>query len=128
MSYTAHLERLNGCHADLKRKVTAVIKDLQGHGLRPMVFEGLRTPERQAQLYAQGRTTPGPIVTDTLVSKHILGKAADIVWADSKGRPTWDAPAAHWDLLGSAAESHNLEWGGRWRRRDFPHVQLRSGK
>jgi peptidoglycan LD-endopeptidase CwlK len=125
-AYNARLERLKGCHPDLVRKVRAVITDLQGHGLRPVVVEGLRTPERQAALYAQGRTKPGKIVTDTLVSKHILGKAADIVWADKRGQPTWDAPAAHWDLLGSAAEAHNLEWGGRWRRRDFPHVQLRS--
>lgn len=42
------------------------------------VIEGRRTPERQQQLYAQGRTTPGPIVTYTLESKHLLGEAVDL--------------------------------------------------
>ncbi len=43
-----------------------------------IVVEGLRTKERQAELYAQGRTKPGKIVTWTLKSKHIDGKAVDI--------------------------------------------------
>lgn len=36
------------------------------------VNEGVRTPERQKQLYAQGRTKPGPIVTWTLKSNHFI--------------------------------------------------------
>lgn len=128
MNYNARLERLKGCHPDLVRKVKAVVQDLQGHGLRPVVVEGLRTPERQAALYAQGRTTPGKIVTNTLRSRHLNGEAADIAWLDKRGRPTWNAPAAHWDLLGSAAEAHNLEWGGRWTMRDMPHMQLKRGR
>lgn len=41
------------------------------------VHETLRSPERQAALYAQGRTTPGPVVTWTQRSKHQDGIAAD---------------------------------------------------
>lgn len=51
---------------------------------RLIVLEGLRTKERQAELYAQGRTTPGKIVTWTLNSKHIEGKAVDIAPASGK--------------------------------------------
>jgi peptidoglycan LD-endopeptidase CwlK len=43
-----------------------------------IVVEGLRTKERQAELYAQGRTVPGKVVTWTLNSKHIDGKAVDL--------------------------------------------------
>ena len=43
-----------------------------------LVVEGVRTKERQAALYAQGRTKPGRIVTWTLKSKHIDGLAVDL--------------------------------------------------
>lgn len=43
------------------------------------VIEGVRTKEQQEALYAQGRTKPGKIVTWTLNSKHIEGKAVDVV-------------------------------------------------
>lgn len=55
--------------------------------------EGVRTAARQKELYAQGRTTPGPKVTWTKNSKHITGDAVDIVplqpdasinWKDDK--------------------------------------------
>lgn len=39
----------------------------------------VRTPQQQAQLYAQGRTAPGPIVTGTLQSNHLTGNALDVV-------------------------------------------------
>lgn len=48
------------------------------------VNEGVRTPQRQKELYAQGRTKPGPKVTWTLQSNHFkkastgFGHAVDI--------------------------------------------------
>lgn len=48
------------------------------------VNEGVRSPERQKELYAQGRTKPGPKVTWTLNSNHFknprtgFGHAVDI--------------------------------------------------
>jgi peptidoglycan L-alanyl-D-glutamate endopeptidase CwlK len=50
-----------------------------------LVIEGVRTLERQKALYEQGRTKPGKIVTWTLKSKHIDGKAVDLVpYVDGK--------------------------------------------
>ena len=43
-----------------------------------IVVEGVRTEKRQKELYAQGRTKPGKIVTWTLNSKHITGDAVDL--------------------------------------------------
>ena len=43
-----------------------------------IVVEGVRTKQRQRDLYAQGRTKPGKIVTWTLMSKHIDGLAVDL--------------------------------------------------
>lgn len=66
------LERLEGVHPHLvevvKRAIEITTQDF-------MVLEGVRTPARQAELYAQGRTKPGKKVTWTKVSNHFKNKA-----------------------------------------------------
>lgn len=55
------------------------------------VFEARRSKERQEWLYSQGRTRPWKIVTWTLQSKHLEGKAVDIVFLKD-WKPTWNWP------------------------------------
>ena len=47
-----------------------------------------RTQLEQEELYAQGRTKPGKIVTWTLNSKHLTGDAFDFVIMFA-GKPDW---------------------------------------
>ncbi|MBL8961402.1 MAG: flagellar hook-length control protein FliK [Gemmatimonadetes bacterium] len=58
----------------------------QEYGYTVEVIETGRTQERQDALYAQGRSTPGPIVTWTRASRHTHGLAADVAidggWTD----------------------------------------------
>ena len=56
-------QRLLGCHPDLVQAVMAVLDAMDVLGFPMMVTEGLRSTARQQELYAQGRTTPGHIVT-----------------------------------------------------------------
>lgn len=87
-----------------------------------MVLDGLRTLQRQKELYAQGRTTPGKIVTWTMESKHLLGKAVDLGpypldWNDRAGfeeikRAMFQAA----DELGV-----KIRWGGDWNRNGIPY-------
>lgn len=79
------------------------------------VLEGVRTLERQRELYAQGRTAPGKIVTWTMKSRHIEGKAVDLVpypldWNDlDKFNKIKDA------MFQAAKELDvNLRWGADW--------------
>ena len=79
------------------------------------VMEGVRTMERQRELYAQGRTAPGKIVTWTMKSRHIEGKAVDLVpypldWNDlEKFNKIKDA------MFQAARELDvNLRWGADW--------------
>lgn len=79
------------------------------------VLEGVRTLERQRELYAQGRTAPGKIVTWTMKSSHIEGKAVDLVpypldWNDlEKFNKIKDA------MFQAAKELDvNLRWGADW--------------
>lgn len=55
------------------------------------VFEARRTLERQKRLYASGRTRPGRILTQTMNSKHLAGKAVDVVFLN-EWQPTRNGP------------------------------------
>lgn len=128
-------ERLKGVDARLQAVVLAACAmvpfDVQ-------LVEGVRTAARQKELYAQGRTTPGKIVTWTLSSKHIEGKAVDIVPLQSDGSINWN-DFESFSRLASAmtAASRDLNtkvrWGadwdgdGKYREKgesDSPHWEL----
>lgn len=92
------------------------------------VTSGIRTAAEQAALYAQGRTTPGKIVTDAdgirTLSNHQRGTAFDVAFLQD-GKPSW-AEHHPWLLLGTVGEALGLSWGGRWtapNRPDRPHFQ-----
>jgi hypothetical protein len=108
-----------------------VITRMQARGFDPIVFEGKRSVQRQRWLYGQGRSKlqciragispaysrSGNIVTWTLDSKHLKGKAVDII---SKSRG-WNWPAFFTALKQEAereqlhtlsSEQCHLEWRG----------------
>lgn len=102
-----------------------------------LVIEGLRTKERQADLYAQGRTKPGKVITWTMKSKHLEGKAVDVVLLRN-GKIHWEDPSDFVELgkvmLETAtAMGVKLRWGYDWDRdsdirekgeNDGPHFEL----
>jgi peptidoglycan LD-endopeptidase CwlK len=90
------------------------------------VLEGLRTIERQRELYAAK-------ATKTLNSRHIkaangFGHAVDLAPL-LNGKITWDWPLYHQlaKVVKAAAKAEKvaLEWGGDWKTfKDGPHWQL----
>jgi hypothetical protein len=48
--------RLTECNPIFRRKVAAILADLEGHGFRPRIQEAWRSPVRQRQLLADGFT------------------------------------------------------------------------
>lgn len=98
------------------------------------VAYGHRTPQEQQELYAQGRTKPGQIVTHldgiTKLSKHNAypSNAVDI-YPYYGGKAQWgDLQAYHYLaglILGIAKTKEiELEWGGFWKNfKDYPHFQ-----
>lgn len=92
-----------------------------------------RSLAEQAELYAQGRTAPGHIVTNARPgeSRHnatINGKPAaealDVVPLRA-GKPVWAANDPVWQAVGKLGEGVGLVWAGRWKRmREYPHFQL----
>ena len=93
---------------------------------------GLRTADRQGVLFAQGRTTPGAIITYTdgvrKSSYHQSGKAFDI-YAYVDGKASWDVNhltviATHIKAVAWYEFGVELTWGGSWRFKDMPHFQI----
>lgn len=93
---------------------------------------GKRTAKRQNELYQQGRSIPGKIITNAdgynKPSYHQSGNAVDI-YAYVNGKPSWNvmyfAPIAR--HLQKVAKEHfnvNLEWGGDWTWKDYGHFQI----
>jgi hypothetical protein len=104
---------------ELRTRLHRVVERMEKEfGHRVEVVEGYRTPERQAALFAQGRSRPGPVVTWTEESLHSRGKAADLQVDGS-----WGNPRAYARLQQIAGEE-GLETLGP---RDAGHVQLPDG-
>ena len=99
------------------------IEECTARNLHVKIICTLRTPEEQAELYAQGRTKPGPIVTNTLASKHVEGTAWDFCMIVD-GKVNWDAP--NYEPAAAVAKELGLNAGYYWKMRDCPHIQLRS--
>lgn len=94
------------------------------HGLPVRVWETYRTYNRQMDLYAQGRTQPGNIVTWTMRSRHLTGRALDLVWSTKDTQWSWEEPwRGAWIRLGELGETCGFIWGGRWRYQDKPHFE-----
>lgn len=105
------------------------------------LFMGFRTFEDQNELYAQGRTKPGQIVTNARGgdSWHNYGLAADYVLDGQIEKPgtqwSWDIRSDlnadrrnDWLQMAEIAVSCGFESGYFWKRfPDAPHVQNRYG-
>ena len=104
-----------------------------------IVVEGVRTIQRQRDLYAQGRTKPGKVVTWTMNSKHIDGLAVDLAPYDHETKQIlWGDVLKFNDMIRSmlrvaAAHKVKIRSGADWnqngvlrenRETDSPHFEL----
>lgn len=97
----------------------------RGNGITVNIISGLRTFQEQDALYAQGRTSPGDIVTNARAghSVHNFGLAFDVgVFEGSR----FLAESPRYKAVGALGLELGLEWGGNWKTIvDEPHFQLR---
>lgn len=120
---------LKNLHPVLREKAEQFIALCKSKGINVGITQGYRTKEYQNQLYAQGRTTAGKIVTNCKggYSPHNYGLAFDFVIL-TNGRPDWDSRNKNWGLAGELGKSLGLTWGGEWTKFvDLPHLEFTFG-
>jgi len=109
--------KLKGVHPDLVKVIELAIKKTTQDF---SVGEGVRTPARQKELYAQGRTRPGPIVTWTLNSNHFAhkdgyGHAVDLITYPVDYSNTRGFLAIYNAMMEAAKELRvGIRYGGDW--------------
>lgn len=103
----------------------ALVTKAASKGITIKVISGLRTYDEQNDLYAQGRTKPGKIVTNARggYSNHNFGIAFDVgVFEGTK----YLDESPKYKAVGVLGMDLGLEWGGNWKTiQDEPHFQLR---
>jgi peptidoglycan L-alanyl-D-glutamate endopeptidase CwlK len=118
------IDRLQGVHPDLVRVVRGAILHSKVDFL---VVEGLRTLDRQKELFAAGKSR-------TMRSRHLTGHAVDLaplvdLDGDNDLELSWE-PAHFYPIVdamraSAAAAGILIEWGGDWKGFiDMPHWQL----
>lgn len=120
--------------ATLNPKVQPLARELiemaTAAGIHVKVIAGLRTYEQQDELYAQGRTLPGKIVTKAKggQSNHNFGVAFDvgIFSTDSKH---YFGESPDYLKVGTIGRSLGLKWGGDFQNfEDQPHFEFTNGR
>jgi len=98
----------------------------------PIVTECYRSPERQDELYAQGRSKPGPVVTYKRGGESNHNKrptlAIDVAFLLSDGSVSWSGLLlSKFARLMKAADAR-VRWGGDLpgEFKDFPHFEVLS--
>ena len=136
--------KLEDLHPKVKAMAEKMIAECDKAGYDLLVTSTYRDHESQNELYAQGRTKPGRIVTKAKggQSWHNYRLAFDIVPLRN-GKPVWgtsgngidDNPADDekddlelWQRIAAIGKKCGLEWAGDWTSfREYPHFQHSGG-
>lgn len=112
-----------GMHPDMIRFVKAMNKQFAQREYAMYPFELLRTPERQAKLYKQGRTK-----AMAGQSPHQYGCAVDIISCVKY----WDLTPNQWEVIGAIGKEVarrlkiKVVWGGDWKFYDPAHWEIEN--
>ena len=131
------IERIKTFHLNYREKLLAEYLEINNQlpkGVRLRFTHVLRTIQEQDDLFAQGRTKTGHIVTNAKggESIHNYGGAWDIVILldeDKNGtfeKAVWNG--SHFNKVVKFFKEKGYEWGGDWKFKDAPHFQLKGLK
>lgn len=120
---------LDDLNPKVKKLAEQFIKACKDVDIDILIYSTYRDAESQNELYAQGRTKPGRIVTNAKAgfSYHNWRCAFDFV-PIVNGKARWDDSAAY-AKCGAIAEDLGFEWAGRWsgKLKEVAHLQFTGG-
>lgn len=120
----------NGTHKVVRESALELIKRAYKEDINVQISEGHRSNARQNQLYAQGRTTPGNIVTNARAGQswHNYGIAVDFFLTSNDGNKALWTVNKDWRRAAQIGKSLGFTWGGDWDGFvDNPHLQMSAG-
>lgn len=110
-------------------RVKLFISSCAAQGIDLLVTSTYRDYESQNALYAQGRTTQGPIVTNAKggQSFHQFKCAVDVV-PIVNGKCVWDTSLPIWATVAKLGKEVGLDWAGDWVHfKEIAHFQYTGG-
>jgi len=120
-------DRIETLHPFIRNRTVDFILSAQDRGINLRITEGYRSVERQNELFNQGRSTPGSIVTNARggQSNHNFGLAFDVVQIRD-GVALWNND--NWSTIGAIGRRFGFTWGGDWTGFvDRPHFEFTGG-
>ncbi|RDY84088.1 M15 family metallopeptidase [Bacillus amyloliquefaciens] len=127
----------NALHPLVKQNAEVLQTAALKKGITVVITEGFRSIEEQNELYRQGRSKKGNIVTYAKggESYHNYGLAIDFALQKKDGSLIWDMTydgnqngRPDWLEVVSIAKTLGFDWGGDWRNfKDYPHLQMIPG-
>jgi peptidoglycan LD-endopeptidase CwlK len=119
--------RLLTLHPKVRDSFRSFIEEAENElNIKLRITSALRTFAAQQELYNQGRTTPGKIVTKAKPgsSFHNYGLAVDLVRLDGT-KADWSYEMSN---LLPYAKKYGIDWGGSWKKfKDYPHFEKTFG-
>lgn len=136
-TYIANAKAPVSLNPTVEAKTNQLIQLAADKGIRMFITDGFRSSQDQDQLYAQGRTTDGSVVTNARggESYHNYGLAVDFALKNDRGEAIWDMEydgngngQADWMEVVDLAKDLGFDWGGDWLGfKDYPHLQMDFG-
>ena len=119
-------------HPKLQPLAVEFAKACHNKGVDVLIYMTYRSCKEQDELYEQGRTRKGNIVTNAKGGKSahnytVNGEPASLAFDAVpiiRKQCVWDDDFL-WDRMGEAADEVGLKWGGRWKNfKDKPHFYI----
>lgn len=120
---------LDHLHPKVAAAAKAAIAECTAQGMAVLVTCTHRTAEEQDELYAQGRTKPGPKVTNARAGQsfHQYSLALDL-YPNPGGKPDFSGKHPWWPKIAAIFKKHGFEWGYEWKTfKEMPHFQMTGG-
>ena len=112
------------------KKAVAEFEQCYPEAAKPILTFTYRSKVEQDALYAQGRTSAGPIVTNAKGGQSLHNYkpsfAFDIAFKKANGQLDWSEHLFK-DFADILCRSPYIEWGGNWKKfKDRPHFQFKG--
>jgi peptidoglycan L-alanyl-D-glutamate endopeptidase CwlK len=126
---TAQIQTLHPKLRDIAQQAYNEAVQATPAGVHPVITQGYRTFAESDKIYQQGRTLPGPIVSNAKAGQswHNYGLAIDFVLMVN-GNEKWDVDH-NWLTVVNIFKSHGFNWGGDFPGsfKDYPHLEMKMG-